>query len=199
MLATAALLALATTAQAATKYNYGGRGFYEHRVYGSGHEAYKRDHEPSYESYYAEDDYWEPDHYSYGGDAYSEEPRKSRPTYEPQSGRMHKQSHVYKRSTRGELQRCPKICNTEGEGCEIFCNIPSCTGLCTTKAPPSLGTHVPCSTNSRAAGNRPFCYVSGPCRGAFKSIVNSNFFWSADACEDSEAPTPPVADTPVEA
>merc|ERR1712117_770240 len=80
--ATAALLALATTAQAATKYD-------------SGHEAYKmRDY--VHESYYAEEDYREPDHYSYGGDAYSEEPsREARPT--PQSWRMHK------RSTREEL------------------------------------------------------------------------------------------------
>merc|ERR1712154_258077 len=46
--ATAALLVLATTAQAATEYNYGGRSSYEHGVYGSEYKpheprsAYKR-------------------------------------------------------------------------------------------------------------------------------------------------------------
>jgi len=108
-IATAALIVLATTAEAATKYNYGGRGSYkpsyEHRVYGSeykkydhGHEAYAmRDysHEPSYKGHYDdqyyshepsyESHYREPHHDSYdegyGGDVYSENSMKSRQTY----------------------------------------------------------------------------------------------------------------------
>lgn len=109
MLATAiaALLVLATTAHAASKYNYGDRSSYapSYKKYDSGHETYKMSaysHEPSYESHYAEDDYRESDHDSSGGDAYSEEPShtyESRPTYkqshEPRSEYRHKQSVSY--------------------------------------------------------------------------------------------------------
>merc|ERR1712027_151879 len=65
VIATAALLVLSTTAVAASKYNYGGRDSYEHRVYGR---EYKR-FDP-YESHYAEEDYRYDE--GYGGHAYSE-------------------------------------------------------------------------------------------------------------------------------
>jgi len=115
MLATAILLVLSATAEAAiTKYDYGGRGSYKHG-YDHGHETYKTEDyhfEPSYESHFAERDYREPHHDSYdegyGGDAYSEvptytyeptkskQPMKSRPSYE--------QSHE-SRSTRSASMR----------------------------------------------------------------------------------------------
>jgi len=124
MLATAALLVLATTAQAASKYNYGGRGSYAPSYKMS---AYS--HEPSYESHYAEDDYREPDHDSYGGDAYSEEPSytyglstKSRPAYkqshEPRSAYRHKRSA---QDGREGLQSCIRVCITLSDNCEIIC------------------------------------------------------------------------------
>jgi len=101
--ATAALLVLASTAEAATQYEYGGRDSYEHRVYGREYKKFY--HEPS-ERHYADQDYTrEPHHDSYdednyGGDAYSEEQtythestlRKSRPSY--------KQSRRHTRSAR---------------------------------------------------------------------------------------------------
>jgi len=126
--ASAALLVLATTAQAASKYNFGGHGSYV-KKYDSGHEAYKMSaysHEPSYESHYAEDDYREPHHDSYGGDAYSEAPTyttKSRPTYkqshEPRSAYRHKRSA---QDVREALQSCIRVCVTLNvDNCEIIC------------------------------------------------------------------------------
>merc|ERR1712117_879658 len=77
-IATAALIVLATTAEAATKYNYGGRGSYkpsyEHRVYGSEYKKYDHGHEA-----YAMRDYSHDK--GYGGDVYSENSMKSRQTY----------------------------------------------------------------------------------------------------------------------
>jgi len=131
MLATAALLVLATTAQAASKYNYGGRGSYAPSYKMS---AYS--HEPSYESHYAEDDYREPDHDSYGGDAYSEEPSytygpstKSRPSYkqshEPRSAYRHKRSVQDGREGQQAQDPCCcgciEVCNPLTGGCDVFC------------------------------------------------------------------------------
>jgi len=210
MLATAALLVLATTAQAASKYNYGGRGSYAPSYKMS---AYS--HEPSYESHYAEDDYREPDHDSYGGDAYSEEPSytyglstKSRPAYkqshEPRSAYRHKRSA---QDGREGQQSCIRVCVTGSDECEIICEpgtgeqvpnevevrnpllteregqqFPSCIGKCSTSGP--TGPHRPCRDTSAAAGGRNFCYVERGeiCRDVRRSILSPEFLWSTDAC-----------------
>jgi len=114
-IATAALIVLATTAEAATsKYDYGGRDSYKMNDY--------LHYEPSFESHYAEqhysrlaeNDYREPHHDSYdeehyGGDAYSEEPSyieswKFRPTY--------KQTYDYRHKRSVEVR--------EGQQCDYF-------------------------------------------------------------------------------
>merc|ERR1719322_1627755 len=82
VIAAAALLVLSSTAEAASKYNYGGRDSYE----------------PSYKRRYAGQAYREPHHDSYdedhyGRDAYSEEPTY---TYELQS----RPSYRHKRAVR---------------------------------------------------------------------------------------------------
>merc|ERR1719208_301885 len=110
VITTAALLVLSTTAVADSKYNYGGRDSYEHRVYGR---VYKR-FDP-YESHYAEEDYREPHHDSYDGDAYSEEPYT-------------KSTYKYKRSVR-EGQQSNLLTAREAQ------EFPSCIGLCTTFGP----------------------------------------------------------------
>jgi len=126
MLATAALLVLAATAEAATSKNYyGGRESYKHKdhdspepsydlhgVYGSeymrsydhGHEAYETKdyhHEPLYESHFADRSYREPHHDSYdegyGGDSYSEEL-----TYTYESKQPSYEQSTYRRSKRSE-------------------------------------------------------------------------------------------------
>jgi len=115
-IATAALIVLSATAQAATKYNYGHRGSYEpsyeHRVYGreykydNGHEAYKtndysyerhyddQDYKPSYKRRYAGQAYREPHHGSYDEDHYGRDAYSEEPIYDPRKSRpTYKQSH----------------------------------------------------------------------------------------------------------
>jgi len=109
-----ALIVLATNAQAATKYNYGGRDSYEpsheHRGYGREYKSFD-----PYESHYAEDYYREPHHDSYGGDAYSEEPTYTEP--------YTKSTYRHKRSAR-EGQQSNLLTPREAQG------FPSCIGLC---------------------------------------------------------------------
>merc|ERR1712117_1012284 len=84
-IATAALLALSATAEAATmKYDHGGRESYKLEDHGS-YNQYVHDHGAYKTSNYHHDSYDE-DHY--GGDAYSEEQTY---TYEPRP--TYKQSH----------------------------------------------------------------------------------------------------------
>merc|ERR1712156_868670 len=174
---TAALLVLATTAQAATKYNYGGRDSYapsyKHRVYGR---EYKR-FDP-YESHYAEEDY-RPHHDSYdegyGGHAYSEEPTY---TYEP----IYRQE----RSAKGGREGQQSLLFTPREAQQF----PSCIGKCITKGPTDVD-QVPCSAANLATGGRPFCYVSELCKDARRSVINKDSLWSTEACcGDTPAPCP---------
>merc|ERR1712027_103075 len=166
VIATAALLVLSTTAVAASKYNYGGRDSYEHRVYGR---EYKR-----FDPYDSYDE-------GYGGHAYSEvssyEPyTKSRPTYR------------HKRSADGWEGQQLLFTAREAQ------QFPSCIGLCTTKGPTDVDparTHVPCSTANLATGSRPFCYVSALCQDARRSVINKESLWSTQACcGDTPAPCP---------
>jgi len=191
-IATAALLVFSVTAQAATKYNYGGRGY----KYDGGYKAYKR-HDPSYENHYAEDYHREPHYDGYGGDAYSEDPSY---TYESMKYRpTHKQSHYlrYRRSIQDfrEGQACMRVCRTtDEENCTIECQpeeFPTCAGLCTDIGP--NGPQPACRDRSSAAGNRHFCYVSELCKGVRRSDDSDNFYWSADAC-CGNAPCPVSAD-----
>jgi len=186
VITTAALLVLSTTAEADSKYNYGGRDSYQHRVYGR---EYKR-FDP-YESHYAEEDYREPHHDSYdegyGGHAYSEgssyEPyTKSRPTYR------------HKRSADGREGQQLLFTAREAQQFE------SCIGKCTTFGPNdpapapggnTVGTHVPCKEKNLATGDRHFCYVSELCKDARRSAININSLWSTEACcGNTPAPCP---------
>jgi len=125
-IATAALIVLATTAQAATKYNYGGRDSYEpyeHRVYGR---EYKRS--DPYESHYVEGDYRESRHDSYGGDAYSEEPiynYEQSTKYRPMYKQFHEPQYRHKRSAEDDRegqQVCMRVCETnKNEDCVVEC------------------------------------------------------------------------------
>jgi len=188
VIATAALLVLATTAQAATKYNYGGRDSYEHGVYGR---EYKR-FDP-YESHYAED-YREPHHDSYGGDAYSEEPSYTyKPTYR----------HKYAKRSVREGQQSNLFTDREAQ------QFPTCIGQCLRNtvtpnptdpnAPPTVTppvgptgeTHVPCRDKSLATGDQHYCYVETLCKDAKRSVINKEFLYSTEACcGDTPAPCP---------
>jgi len=196
-IATAALIVLSTTAEAATKYNYGGRGSYkpsyEHIVYGSdnGHEAYKMSdysHEPSYasyESHYADQeysydrrhDYREHDEEDYGGDAYSEEPTY---THEPRSAYRHKrQASVQDEGGAREPQEM---------GGELFrsdrerLSMGSCKGGCTNEGPGGRH-HRPCRTRASNARNRHFCYIGRLiCADARQSALDPNINFSTEAC-----------------
>jgi len=180
----AALLVLSTTAQAARKYNYGGRDSYEpyeHRVYGI----------DPYESHYAEEYYREPHHDSYGGDAYSEGPNT-------------KSTYRHKRSVR-EGQQSNIL--TEREAQQF--GFPTCIGQCLRNtvtpnptdpnAPPTVTppvgptgeTHVPCRDKSLATGDQHYCYVETLCKDAKRSVINKEFLYSTEACcGDTPAPCP---------
>jgi len=181
--ATAALLVLSTTAQAASKYNYGGRGSYapsykmrdyshepsyesyyaEDDYHEPSYESHYADqeynHEPSYESHYAEDDYRAPDHDSYGGDAYSEEPSY---TYEPstKSRPAYKQSHEPRsyRHKRSAEER-------EGQSCDYFdgdkCMVCSRSSGCKQNKkykPPKIGESVVAYMGSPRGGQSMFLF-----------------------------------------
>jgi len=185
----AALLVLSTTAQAARKYNYGGRDSYEpyeHRVYGI----------DPYESHYAEEYYREPHHDSYGGDAYSEGPSY---TYEPTKYMKSTYRHKYAKRSAREGQQSSLLTAREAQ------EFPSCIGKChrwgpgetvpdPTATPPVTGdpgSFVPCSDTSPAAGGRHYCYVSELCKDARRSILDNTKLWSTEACcGDIPAPCP---------
>merc|ERR1712154_173631 len=155
--ATAALLVLATTAQAATEYNYGGRSSYEHGVYGS---EYKP-HEPR--------------------SAYK---RYKRSAVEGLS--VECKSALAGLSVEC-IEVCPPLKEEDCDiYCCDTAALPGEPGACPLALDldkiDRLNLGFPCRDRSAAAGGKNFCYVSGLCKDARRSALHPDFMWSTDAC-----------------